>query len=140
MGATIAEKLALLKEHIEEDGGIIDLNWYDELYYPYYLYFNDGNLNNRSGSLIAFWGLLIESSDESGFPFFTGIEVFDGYRLDKYITELLKHSSAIKEEYPNLFSVIVESLMNLDMRHDFDKIFLKSYSKLCGINYRKNPL
>lgn len=60
MEDTITEKLALLKCYIREEGGIIDLNWCGDLLYPYYKHFNDSNPSHMSGSLIAFWGLLIE--------------------------------------------------------------------------------
>ncbi|MFP5115992.1 hypothetical protein ACSU64_27155 [Bacillaceae bacterium C204] len=52
--SSIKGKLDLLHNKIKKMGGIIDLDWCDELLYPYFEYFNDENLRYRVGSLIAF--------------------------------------------------------------------------------------
>jgi len=113
----------LLHNLIKEMRGIVDFNWCGELFYPYYDYFNDGNLRYRSGSLIAFWGLLTEWEDGSGFPFYTGVEEYDAHHIDKYLKEFLKYSSDIKKEYPNIYYIIVESLIHLNNREDMESKF-----------------
>ena len=55
--SSIREKINLLHNIIKQIG-ITDLNWCGELLHPYYEHFNDDNLRYRTGSLIAFWGLL----------------------------------------------------------------------------------
>lgn len=120
---SINGKLNLLYNEIKKMGGIIDLGWCDELLYPYYEHFNDDNLRYRAGSLIAFWGLLLEWEDESGFPFYTGVEEYDCHHFDKYLKEFLKYSTDIKKQYPNIYLVIIESLNNLDKREEFENEF-----------------
>ena len=99
------------------------MNWCGELLHPYYEHFNDDNLRYRTGSLIAFWGLLLEWEDGSGFPFYTGNEKYDCHLFDKYLKEFLKYSSNIKKQYPNIYFVIIESLNRLDKREDFEGEF-----------------
>ena len=91
--------------------------------HPYYKHFNDDNLRYRAGSLIAFWGLLLEWEDKSGFPFYTGNEEYDCHHFDKYLKEFLKYSSNIKKQYPNIYFVIIETLNHLDKREDFEDKF-----------------
>jgi len=119
---SIKEKLDLLHNIIKEVRQIDDFDWCGELFYPYYDYFNDDNLRYRSGSLIAFWGLLIEWKD-SGFPFNTGKEVYSRHDFDKYLKEFLKYSSNIKKQYPNIYFVIIQTLNHLDKREDFEGRF-----------------
>ena len=120
--SSIREKINLLHNIIKQIG-ITDLNWCGELLHPYYEHFNDDNLRYRAGSLIAFWGLLLEWEDGSGFPFYTGNEKYDCHHFDKYLKELLKYSSNIKKQYPNIYFVIIESLNHLDKREDFEGEF-----------------
>lgn len=110
--------------------GILDFDWCGKLLYPYHNYFNDDNLRYRSGSLIAFWGLLTEWEDESGFPFYTGVEEHDCHHFDKYLKEFLKYSSDIKKQYPNIYFVIIESLIHLDKRDDWESEFINIPSDL----------
>ena len=118
--SSIEEKLDLLHNLIKEMRGIVDFDWCGELLYSYYNYFNDDNLRYRSGSLIAFWGLLTEWEDESGFPFCRDVEEQDCHHIDKYLKEFLKYASDIKKKYPNIYFVIVESLIHLDERDDLE--------------------
>lgn len=121
--SSISEKLDLLCNEIKKMEGIIDLDWCGKLLYPYYEHFNDDNLSFRIGSLIAFWGLLQEWEDESGFPFYSGVEEYDCHYFDMYLKEFLKYSSEIKKQYPNIYFVIIESLNNLDKREDWKNEF-----------------
>lgn len=118
-------KLQILYEHIKEDEGIIDLPWCTYLLYPYYLHFNDSDFKVRAGSLIAFWGLLSDWEDGSGFPFYTGTEEYECHQFDKYIFQFINNSTEIQNQYPNLHFVIIESLSNLDKRNDFGIVFSK---------------
>jgi hypothetical protein len=120
---SIKEKLDLLQGYIEEMGGMIDFNWCGDLLYPYYVHFNDNNHIYRAGSLLAFWGLLLDWEDGSGFPFYTGVEDYNCHRFDKYLQGFLKYSSDLKEKYPNIYFVIIESLKVLDKREVFENIF-----------------
>ncbi|MGE7945604.1 hypothetical protein [Lysinibacillus sp. NPDC093688] len=121
--SSINEKLVLLHNEIITMGGIIDLDWCGKLLYPYYKHFNDDNFRYRAGSLTAFSGLLFEWEDESGFPFYTGVEEYDCHHFDKYLKEFLKYSSDIKKQYPNIYFVIIESLNNLNKREDWENTF-----------------
>lgn len=120
---SIQWKLGLLHNEIKEMGDIIDLDWCGELLYTYYEHFNDDNLRYRAGSLIAFWGLLLEWQDESGFPFYTGTEEYYCHHFDKYLKEFLKYSPDIKKRFPNIYLVIVESLIQLDKREKWESEF-----------------
>ena len=119
----IQEKLYLLHNEIKEMGGIIDLDWCGKLLYPYYKNFNDNHLEYRAGSLLAFWGLLLDWEDESGFPFCTGVEEHDCHHFDKYLQEFLTYYPKIKKQYPNIYLVIVESLNQLDERDGWENEF-----------------
>ena len=133
----IKGKLDLLRNEIKEMSGIIDLDWCGELFYPYYEHFNDDNLRYRGGSLIAFWGLLLEWKDGSGFPFYTGVEEYDCHHFDKYLEEFLKYASDIKIQYPNIYLAIIDSLRFLDKNEDFENEFPNISSDLfCTIRYR----
>ncbi|MGM0875412.1 MAG: hypothetical protein ACQEWV_11545 [Bacillota bacterium] len=123
MSKSIKEILDLLQEYIEEDDGIIDLDWCGEFLYPFYKHFNDNFIRYRSGSLIGFWGLLLEWEDGSGFPFFTGIEEYDCHHFDKYLEEFLSYSLDIKKQFPNIYFVIIESLKFLDNGDRFENVF-----------------
>jgi hypothetical protein len=120
---SIKEKLDLLHNMIEEVNGIVDFDWCVKLFHPYYEHFNDDNLRYRGGSLIAFWGLLIEWEDRSGFPFYLGKEGYNRHYFDKYLKEFLKHSSNIKKQYPNIYFVIIQTLNYLDKRENFEDTF-----------------
>ncbi|MGN4426297.1 hypothetical protein ACTFQN_21255 [Bacillus cereus group sp. MYBK30-1] len=120
---SIQGKLDLLHNEIKEMGDIINLDWCGKLLYTYYEHFNDNNLRYRAGSLIAFLGLLLEWEDESGFPFYTGTEEYDCHHFDKYLEEFLKYSSDIKKQYPNIYLVTVESLIQLDKRENWESEF-----------------
>lgn len=120
---SIQEKLDLLNNAIKEVGGIIDLDWCGALFYNYYEHFNDKNLRYRAGSLIAFWGLLSEWEDKSGFPFYTGVEEYNCHHFDKYLQEFLRYSSDIKKRYPNIYLVTIESLAQLDKREHWENKF-----------------
>ena len=102
----------------------------ENLLHPYYEYFNDDNLRYRAGSIIAFWGLLLDWEDGSGFPFYTGNEKYDCHHFDKYLEEFLRYSSNIKKQYSNIYFVIIESLNHLDKREDFEGEFPKIPSDL----------
>lgn len=104
--SAIKRKLDLLHNEIKKMGGIIDLDWCGELLYPYYEHFNDYNLRYKAGSFIAFWGLLLEWEDQSGFPFYTGAEDYDCHHFDKYLLEFLNYSSEIKNQYPNIYLIL----------------------------------
>jgi hypothetical protein len=56
--------------------------------------------------------------DECGFPFYTGVEDYDCHHFDKYLVEFLKYSSEIKKQFPNIYFVIIESLMYLEKFSD----------------------
>lgn len=120
---SIKEKLDLLHNIVRDVRGMVDLNWFEELFHPYYEHFNDDNLRYRAGSLIAFWGLLTEWEDRSGFPFYTGKEGYNHNYFDKYLKEFLKHSSNIKKQFPNIYFVIIQTLNHLDKREDFEGEF-----------------
>ncbi|WNS80199.1 hypothetical protein RRU94_22210 [Domibacillus sp. DTU_2020_1001157_1_SI_ALB_TIR_016] len=120
---SIQEKLDLLHNEIKEMGGIIDLDWCGKLLYTYYEHFNDNHPRYRAGSLLAFWGLLLDWEEESGFPFCTGIEEQDCHHFDKYLQEFLTYSSNIKKQYPNIYLAIVESLSQLDERDGWENEF-----------------
>ncbi|MFB7640096.1 hypothetical protein [Peribacillus butanolivorans] len=111
----------LLQEYIITDSGMIDLDWCGEFLYPFYNHFNDSDIRHRAGSLIAFWGLLIEWEDESGFPFTNGFKNYKSHHFDKYLEEFLKYSSEIKEQFPHIYRVIIHSLMLLDKRDGFEE-------------------
>lgn len=121
--SSIKGKLDLLHNEIKEMGGIIDFDWCGDLLYPYYEHFNDDNLKYRGGSLIAFWGLLLEWEDGSGFPFYTGVEEFDCHHFDKYLEEFLKYAFDIKIQYPNIYLVIIGSLRFLDENENLENEF-----------------
>ncbi|MFJ7975767.1 hypothetical protein ACIQZI_08615 [Peribacillus sp. NPDC096379] len=124
MEKSFNELYDLLQEYIIEDSGMIDLNWCGEFLYPFYKHFKDNDKRYRTGSLIAFWGLLTEWEDESGFPFFTvGFDINNSHHFDKYIEEFLKYSSKIKEQFPHIYKVIIHSLMLLDKRDGFEETF-----------------
>lgn len=128
----IEEKVDLLCDCIKQDGGIIDLPWCRELLYPYYDHFNDDNCKYRAGSLVAFWGLLQEWEDGSGFPFYTGVEEYKCHDFQKYLESFIKYYSKIKIDYPNIYSVIINSLRNLDNSENFESTF--SYINMSLIN------
>ncbi|MEH7613526.1 hypothetical protein, partial [Gottfriedia acidiceleris] len=115
----IKEKIDILYELINKEEGIIDFPWCTSLYYPYFLHFNDGNEYYRAGSLIAFWGLLCEWEDGSGFPFNAGKVDYQSHLFDKYIDKFIIYSTNIQKQYPNLYFVIIESLKTLDKEKDF---------------------
>ncbi|RWS42081.1 hypothetical protein EKA14_16680 [Bacillus mycoides] len=119
----IKEKLDLLRNEIKDMGGIIDLDWCDRLLYPYYKHFNDSKLRYRSGSLLAFWGILLEWEDESGFPFYTGTQEYDCHHFDMYLKGFLKYAPKIERQFPNIYLVIIESLMELDERERWESEF-----------------
>ncbi|MFJ6268330.1 hypothetical protein ACIQGW_25630 [Lysinibacillus xylanilyticus] len=121
--SSINEKLVLLHKDMISMGGIIDLDWCGKLFYPYYKHFNDDNFRYRAGSLTAFWGLLLEWEDASGFPFYTGVEEYNCHHFDKYLKEFLKYSSDIKEQYPNIYLIIIESLNKLNKREVWENEF-----------------
>ncbi|KFN02753.1 hypothetical protein D0U04_21185 [Bacillus clarus] len=120
---SIKEKLDLLRNEIKEMGGIIDFDWCGSLLYPYYEHFNDNKLRYRSGSLVAFWGLLREWEDESGFPFYTGTQKYDCHHFDMYLKAFLKYAPKVKRQFPNIYLVIVESLMEFDERERWESEF-----------------
>ncbi|WP_025150335.1 hypothetical protein [Bacillus sp. H1a] len=119
----IHEKLNVLRNEIKEMDGIIDLGWCGKLLYPYYEHFNDNKLRYRSGSLVAFWGILREWEDESGFPFYTGTQDYDCHHFDMYLTEFLKYAAKVKRQFPNTYLAIVKSLMDLDERERWESEF-----------------
>lgn len=120
----LENKLDYLSQIIIEQKGIIDFPWCsDELFYPYYLYFNDNNNRYCTGSLIAFWGLLIDWEDGSGFPFCLGEEINDCYRFDKYMENFIFNADSIQIRFPNIFTVIVLSLETLFINNDLIKLF-----------------
>lgn len=123
MNSEIHEKLTLLKQCIEEEGEILDFDWCGQLLYPYYDHFHDNNPRIRSGSLIAFWGLLIDWHDGSGFPFCASYEKYACHDFERYIDELLKCAPDIRNQYPNLYFVIVELLTELGKQRAFDETF-----------------
>lgn len=116
MKKNILHVLNLLGECIEEDGGILDLAWCTDLLYPFYKHFNDEDLLVRLGSLIGFWGLLLEWEDGSGQPFYTGSEEYDCHHIDYYFSEFLKHYQSVKKVSPHISEVIIEAIYKLDMR------------------------
>ncbi|BBH20420.1 hypothetical protein Back11_17650 [Paenibacillus baekrokdamisoli] len=120
----LENKLDYLSQIIIEQQGIIDFPWCsDELFYPYYLYFNDNHNRYSAGSLIAFWGLLIEWEDGSGFPFRLGEEIYNCYDFDKYMESFIFNADTIQIRFPNVFSVIVLSLAPLFINNDLIKLF-----------------
>ncbi|HHT7187402.1 TPA: hypothetical protein ACTZ5N_000616 [Bacillus cereus] len=119
----IDEKLKALRNDIKEMDGIIDLDWCGKLLHPYYEHFNDDKLRYRSGSLVAFLGLLSEWEDESGFPFYTGTQEYDCHHFDMYLKEFLKYAPKVKVQFPNIYLAIVASLMKLDERERWENEF-----------------
>ncbi|NEZ50023.1 hypothetical protein FDB54_10420 [Clostridium botulinum] len=119
----INEKINTLYNCINEMGGIIDLPWCDELLYPYYNHFDDSKDKYKVGSLVAFWGLLEEWNDGSGFPFYTGKEKYECHNFEKYMEAFMNYSLNIKSCYPNIYRVIVRLLMNLDKYENFEDTF-----------------
>lgn len=128
----IKEKLHLLKIKIEDMGGIIDLDWCGELLYPYYEHFNDIQPEYRSGSLLAFSGLLIEWQDESGFPFRTDAKdhEFKCHCFESYLEQFLTYSVSIKKQYPNIYLTIIVLLRQLDEREHWENEFPSIRSSL----------
>ncbi|UPM55457.1 hypothetical protein [Gottfriedia acidiceleris] len=136
MSELIKEKIDKLYELINKEGGIIDFPWCTSLYYHYFLHFNDGNEYYRAGSLIAFWGLLCEWEDGSGFPFNSGKVDYQSHLFDQYIDKFIIYSTNIQKKYPNLYFVIIESLKTLDKEKDFVRVFpnieVKVFNNLRG--------
>jgi hypothetical protein len=120
MAKTLEETLDILKKCIVRDGGIFDLGWCEEFLYPFYKHFNDENGALKAGALIGFWGLLCEWEDRSGFPFYTGVEEYECHHFDKYTKAFIQVKSDIKEDLPNIYFVIIESLKLLDKRDGFE--------------------
>ncbi|MGP4041994.1 hypothetical protein ACTWP4_19130 [Gracilibacillus sp. D59] len=133
---TLEETLSILKKCIVRDGGIFDLGWCEEFLYAFYNHFGDENRVLKAGSLIGFWGLLCEWEDDSSFPFYTGVEEFESHHFDKYATAFIQVKSELKEDLPNIFFVIVESLKLLDKRDGFENDLLNLSNSLFS-NIRK---
>lgn len=66
MTLALTEKLNVLREWLENEGVMIDADWCGQLLYPYYEHFHDPNPSHRSGSILAFWGLLIDWEEQAG--------------------------------------------------------------------------
>lgn len=125
----INNKIDILYNCIKAEGGIFDLPWCSELLYPYYKHFDDPNIKFRSGSIIAFCGLLHEWEDGSGFPFYTGLERYQCHDFEKYMKSFLECSSKIKADFPKTYVLIVCILKKLDERDNMNKTFpnIESY-------------
>lgn len=123
MNKSIESTLKLLEDCIIEDGGIVDLDWCNSFLFPFYKHFDDENNKISAQSLLAFWGLLLEWEDQSGFPFFTGTEKYDGHHFDKYMKKFMRLKDTIEERLPSLFKVIIVTLQKLDSRDSFMKVF-----------------
>lgn len=119
----INEKIDTLYNCINEMRGIIDLPWCGKLLYPYYNHFNDSIDKYKVGSLVAFWGLLQEWYDGSGFPFYTNEEQHGRHNFERYIDAFMHYSLNIKSCYPNIYGVIVGLLMKLDKNENLQDTF-----------------
>lgn len=128
--SNLEDKIKLLYECIREEGGIVDLDWCTGLLYPYHLHFDDNKIRYRSASLIAFFGLLTEWQDGSGFPFYrTRKELYECHDFEKYMDALLQRQSEIEREFPNIFYAIVITLRWLIHHEDLLDTFSYIYDK-----------
>lgn len=123
MNLQLENKLVYMYESIMTLNGFCDFDWCGRLLYPYYLHFNDDNKKYREGSLIAFYGLLTEWEDQSGFPFFQGEYEDNRHHFDKYLKAFIRYKPMIKADYPNVYKLIIRSLSFLDNRDDFEEQF-----------------
>ncbi|MBU3129955.1 hypothetical protein [Clostridium tagluense] len=119
----INEKIDAMYDCINEMGGIIDLPWCDKLLYPYYNHFDDKSNKYKLGSLTAFWGLLQEWDDGSGFPFYTDRKNHTCYDFQKYMEVFMTYSSKIKSSCPSIYRVIIGLLMKLDKNENLKDTF-----------------
>ncbi|MCB2299502.1 MORN repeat-containing protein [Clostridium tagluense] len=119
----INEKIDAMYDCINEMGGIIDLPWCDKLLYPYYNHFDDKSNKYKLGSLTAFWGLLQEWDDGSGFPFYTDRKNHTCYDFQKYMEVFMAYSSKIKSSCPSIYRVIIGLLMKLDKNENLKDTF-----------------
>jgi len=123
MNFELNNKLNYMYEGIKILNGFCDFDWCGRLLYPYYLHFNDENHKYRDGSLLAFYGLLKEWQDQSGFPFFQGEYEDSRHHFEHYINAFIKHTPLIKINYPNLYKMIIHILSALDSRDHFEEMF-----------------
>lgn len=112
----ITEVLKSFENAIIKQQGIIDFAWCTTLLYPFYTEFDNANDKVASQSLLAFWGLLIEWEDQSGFPFYTGKEKYECHHFDKYMFKFMELTKVLETKYPNIFSLIIIALQKLDIR------------------------
>ncbi|PZD96969.1 hypothetical protein DNH61_04800 [Paenibacillus sambharensis] len=121
---------------VNEEGGIIDFPWCSELLYPFYLHFGDPNERFRSGSLLAFFGLLCEWEDGSGFPFCTGIEEYECHNFECYMDHFIELMDRTKRDYPSIYTTTISSLKNLIYHNDLIGTF-KNISMDKRLQYKK---
>ncbi|MBU3130205.1 hypothetical protein [Clostridium tagluense] len=120
----INEKIDAMYDYIDKMGGIIDLPWSGELLlYPYYNHFDDETSKYKVGSLTAFWGLLQDWDDGSGFPFYTDRKNHTCYDFQKYMEVFMDYSSKIKSSCPSIYKVIIGLLMKLDKNENLNDTF-----------------
>ncbi len=120
----INEKIDAMYDYIDKMGGIIDLPWSGELLlYPYYNHFDDETSKYKVGSLTAFWGLLQDWDDGSGFPFYTDRKNHTCYDFQKYMEVFMDYSSKIKSSCPSIYKVIIALLMKLDRNENLNDTF-----------------
>jgi hypothetical protein len=120
----INEKIDAMYDCIDEMWGITDLPWCSELLlYPYYNHFDDEISKYKVGSLTAFWGLLQDWDDGSGFPFYTDRKNHTCYDFQKYMDVFMDYSSKIKSSCPSIYKVIIGLLMKLDRNENLKDTF-----------------
>ncbi len=122
----IQEALLRLKKLIIEEHGIIDFPWCSHLLYPYYNHFKDDSTLIVAGSLVAFWGLLLEWEDGSGMPFCAGSEDYDCHDFERYVVEFMNCYERNKQIAPTTCKIIIQALNSLiervDLRLEFSII------------------
>ena len=117
------DKIDLLIDLINKEGQIIDFPWCSSLLYPYYTHFNDDNKKNNFISLVAFYGLLLEWHDQSGFPFKQEDKEIKRHDFYKYSEAFIINREKIKNKHYDIYIVIVELLKVLDQRDNFNLVF-----------------
>lgn len=141
MTRTLVEKAKNILEGLEY--GYFDLGkeWYPENYDDYYLYFSDPDFEIRKYSLLVFTAGLGNWYHKSAHIFVTterlkelkNNKIFNQdtvYHFEDYIKSFLENSEAIKQEFPELYRIIVQYLIELDKRNRFEDIFCSADKQL----------
>ncbi|WP_335872852.1 hypothetical protein [Bacillus sp. 2205SS5-2] len=120
MDKIFSEKLALLYLWIEKQDGFQSLPWDTTFNYPFHQHFADESVENKSGALLAFWGLL-EHWKQTGKCPFTGNK--KKHSFYSYLDELDFHYLALQKAYPHLIKAIEGSISELNSRNSFEYFF-----------------